>query len=149
MSDEDPFAEDAKTTETGDGSFTEITVKAGMYQSHILTVRRPTLAEVEQELAATIKATVGAQASLERAVNEEKGKPSPSAPGNYGKPSGASESTNTELPFASSGVNETSDSKGQTCKHGARQFVEYGGRKAWICAEKPKGDPERCETVFV
>lgn len=140
---EDPFLEE---TEDANGSFVELTIKGGQYQSHVVTVRKPSLDEVEAQLPDAIKTVVGAQASLERAIKEQRDQAEPAKPGNYGKPSGADNATNTDLPFADSGTNTSSESKAPTCKHGARQLVEYKGQSGWICS-KPKGDPDRCATV--
>ena len=141
---EDPFLE---KTEDEKGSFVELTIKGGQYQSHVITVRKPTREEVESELAACIPTVVGAQASLERAIKEQKASAQPAPAGNYGKPTGAdTPSSATDLPFADSGTNTSSESKVPTCKHGARTLVEYKGQSGWICS-KPKGDPDRCATV--
>jgi hypothetical protein len=94
MTDEDPFLD---KTEDTNGSFIELTVKGGQYQSHVVTVRKPTLAEVEEQLASAIRTVVGAQASLEKAIRENK--PAPTA-GTYGKPVGADTPSDNSLPFA-------------------------------------------------
>lgn len=135
-------------TEDDKGSFVEITVKAGMYQSHVATVRKPTLAEVEAEMPGVIKAVVGAQASLERAVNEAKAQAEPAKPGNYGKPSGANTpASDSSLPFADSTTSST-ESKVPSCTHGTRKASLYQGKTYYACAsDLPKGDPGRCEVV--
>lgn len=143
MSD-DPFLE---KTEDTNGSFVELKIKGGQYQSHVVTVRKPTLDEVEEQLPSAIKAVVGAQASLETAIKEQRAATQPAAPGSYGKPQGAdTPSSATDLPFADAGTNSSTESKAPTCKHGPRTLVEYKGQSGWICS-KPKGDPERCATV--
>lgn len=140
MTDEDPFLD---KTEDINGSFVELTVKGGQYQSHVVTVRKPTLQEVEDELALAIKTVVGAQASLEKAIRENK--PTPAA-GTYGKPAGADTPVTTDLPFANPDSANSSETEAPTCLHGPREFVTYKGQSAWICS-KPKKDPERCPTV--
>lgn len=140
---EDPFDE---TTEDKDGSFVELTIKGGTYQSHVITVRKPSLADIEAQLPDAIKVVIGAQASLELAIKEQKAKADPPKPGTYGKPAGAdTRKSETDLPFADSGTS-TTESKVPTCTHGPRQLIEYKGQSGWVCS-KPKGDPERCASV--
>lgn len=142
MSDENPFDE---TPSTGpDGSFVELTIKAGKFQPLSVTVRKATLELVEADLPRAIKAVVGAQASLERAAEEAEAN-KPAAPGQLGKPATANQSTNTDLPFADSA--KTEEPSVTTCKHGERTLAEHGGKRGWICP-RAKGDPDRCVTVF-
>jgi len=140
---EDPFAD---TTEEPDGSFLEVTIKGGAYQSHVITARKPNFEELEKALAGLIKTVVGAQASLESAIKASKDFGEAIKSEQYGKPKGASTSVNTDIPFANSGSSSKSASKAPTCIHGPRELVEYKGQSGWICV-KPKGDPERCVTV--
>lgn len=138
---EDPFLEN---TEGPDGSFVELTIKGGQYQSHVVTVRKATLDQVEAQLPDAIKAVVGAQASLELAIKEQKSQPDVPKPGSYGKPVGADQSSNTDIPFADSvGADQA---KAVTCKHGDMTLLTYNGQSGWVCV-KPKGDPERCASI--
>jgi hypothetical protein len=144
MSDEDPFATTPNVAP--DGSYVEITVKGGAYASHTVTSRRPTLDEVEVELAKAIKVSVEAQASLERAIEVKKSEDKPAAPGNFGKPAGADTPKNTDLPFANTGSSNEAESKAPTCVHGPRTLVTYKGQSGWVCS-LPKGTEGRCDTV--
>jgi hypothetical protein len=142
MSDENPFDE---TTEDADGSFVQITIKGGPYNSHEVTLRRPTLELIEKDMPEAIKTVVGAQKSLETAIKAEATKPATPAPGSYGKPSGASNTGSSDLPFA-----DTTESKDRTCQHGTRKASLYQGKTYYACAsDLPKGDPGRCEVVVV
>lgn len=140
MSDEDPFAE---KIESPDGSFVQITIKGGSYNNHEVTIRRPSIAEVEAAMPEAIKVVVGAQKSLEAAIKAESDKPAAPAPGTYGKPSGADTSTGGNLPFADAVEADT-----PMCKHGTRKASLYQGKTYYACAsDLPKGDPDRCEVV--
>lgn len=67
-----------------------------------------------------------------------------------GKPKGADKPSNDELPFANAKAPEeaSAEAAAPTCDHGGMQLVKAGGKTGYICS-KPKGDPERCATVFV
>lgn len=150
---EDPFVE------TGPRGLVSVTLKAGQYEAPWIVAQPDTientlrnifgyeLKQGESPLVALMAQAASAQAAFMRTyVKAKEGKPA--EPSTYGKPDGADKSTATDLPFADSGVGDTSSSKARTCQHGDRIRAEHNGKVGWLCATKPKGDPERCATVF-
>lgn len=138
----DPFLD---STQSQDGGFVEITIAGGPYQSRKVVSRRPTLAQVEEELALAIKAVAGAGASLDRAVKEAETN-QPAAPGQHGRPATANTPNTSDLPFASSTAEEAPNPS--VCAHGDRTLYQAQGKKGWVCS-LPKDNPARCATIFV
>lgn len=146
MSETDPFADESEQ----EGTSVEVTLKAGSgYDAPWIRLKGSTPAEVltlmDKSLIDLMTETASAGLALQRTYTaKQKGVSAPA--GQYGKPAGADKKTDVDLPFADSGVNESSDSKTPTCSHGPRKLVTYKGQSGWVC-ELPKGTEGRCDTV--
>jgi hypothetical protein len=146
----DPLATGTDVWTEEDGSVTVTLKGASGYEAPWLVVKGRTAADVLKQfegdtVAKLMKEVSEANASFGRVWLAARNAPVPQ-PGQYGKPAGASEKpgASDELPFANSSAKEDPS----ICQHGQRTFHEAGGKRGWVCPV-PKGEPGRCDTLFV
>jgi hypothetical protein len=145
---EDPFTE----TVEADGTAT-LTLKAGgKHGVPWLVLRYPSpralrdaLREQGPEIAEIMELSSQMAVSYDKLFERTLANPVPPER-TVGRPAGAEKPSNDELPFANSAEATAADPS--QCEHGKRTYVEGGGKKGWICSV-PKGQPGRCETIFV
>jgi hypothetical protein len=142
----DPFVEGAAVVPSD--YKVQVTLQAGPYQADKIVIAGDSVLDVlnqfDDALAKLTETVAKAGASFIRFA-EVAEQQRPAAAGQYGKPAGANTASNTELPFANAEIGPSDPTK---CEHGDRSLVEGGGKKGWICSV-PKGQPGRCETIFV
>jgi hypothetical protein len=131
----------------------QVTLKAGKgYEAPWLSVKGANVSEVlakfqdSEDLANLIREAVGAGIAFQDEYAGRSGNRAPE-PGSYGKPANADQPTDNTPQDNSLPYGGGSEQPMLGCEHGKRQMVTHGGKTGHVCP-LPKGDPNRCETVF-